>query len=235
MPVLASPRASTPHTPPFTLGQMMSRDSRATTLRHLRAPVPLHFPESAEMPESMLHLLVRTFLFQLLRHALGGSHSVGSEQFVYWAPTNPKRCVAPDVFVKLGVSQTSFGTWKTWRHGAPDLAVEILRPGEGHGGSWDEKLARYGEMGVMELVRFDPEAAEGARLRVWDRLDEDLVEREVTGDVTPCVVLGWTWVLREIEGAPVGLRLKDANEDLVLTRVEALEAENARLRAAAFP
>ena len=35
--------------------------------RHVRAPVPLHFPESAEMPEHKIHLSLRTFLYQLLR------------------------------------------------------------------------------------------------------------------------------------------------------------------------
>jgi Uma2 family endonuclease len=187
------------------------------------------------MPESKIHLLIRTVLFQLLRHALGPSHSVGSEQFVYWAPTDPRRCLAPDVFVKLGVGDSLFGTWKSWRHGAPDLAVEVVSPNEGDGLEWDEKLARYGELGVMELVRFDPEAAEGARLRVWDRMDEDLVEREVTGDSTPCVALGWTWVVSEVGGVPVGLRLGDAEGRLMLTREEELEAEVARLRAGGTP
>jgi Uma2 family endonuclease len=214
---------------------MISKGMRAHTLRHLRAPVPLHFPESAEMPESMAHLLVRTFLFQLLRHALGPSHSVGSEQFVYWAPTNPRRCLAPDVFVKLGVGSSLFGTWKSWLHGAPDLAVDIVSPSDGEGLEWDEKLARYGELGVAELVRFDPEAAEGGRLRVWDRMEEDLVEREVLGDTTPCLVLGWTWVVSGVAGVPVGLRLEAADGGLVLTREEELEAEVARLRAAAAP
>ena len=41
----------------------------------------------------------------------------------------------------------------------------------------DEKLERDRGLGVSELVRFDPEAAAGKRIRVWDRVDEDLVER----------------------------------------------------------
>lgn len=112
--------------------------------------------------------------------------------------TNPRRCLAPDVFVKLGVDSSLFGTWKSWLHGAPDLAVEIVSPSGGEDLEWDEKLARYGELGVAELVRFDPEVAAGGRLRVWDRMEEDLVEREVLGDTTPCLVLGWTWTSRGI-------------------------------------
>ncbi|WP_437931791.1 hypothetical protein WMF37_21890 [Sorangium sp. So ce291] len=42
---------------------------------------------------------------------------------------------------------------------------------------------------MLELVAFDPEAAPGERLRVWDRIDGDLVERVVEGERSPCTVL----------------------------------------------
>ena len=135
-------------------------------------------------------------------------------------PTNPRLCLAPDAFVKLRVPQTLFGTWKSWQHGAPDLAVELVSPNDGDGLAWDEKLARYAELGVAELLRFDPEAREGERMRAWDRIDEDLVERQVDGDSTPCVTLGWMWVVRPVEGVDAGLRLADANGAIVLTQAE---------------
>ena len=136
-------------------------------LRYVRAAEPVDFPEEAEVPEGYAHLIVRTFLFQLLRFALGPAHTVGSDQFIYWIATDNQRKVAPDVFVRLGVPQTSFGSWKTWDNGgAPDLAVEIVSPNEGDGVTWDDKLARYHELGVRELVRFDPDAPDGRRLRV---------------------------------------------------------------------
>src|SRR5580692_9728038 len=115
-------------------------------------PEPVHFPEEAEMPEAYAHLVLRTFLFRLLRFSLGTEHSVGSDQLVYWDGSDPKRVLSPDVFVRLGVPQTSFGSWKTWEQGgAPQLAVEIISPNEGDGIAWDVKLARYGELGVEEL------------------------------------------------------------------------------------
>jgi Uma2 family endonuclease len=183
------------------------------------------------MPESMVHLLARTFLFQLLQHALGPEHAVGSEQFVYWVATNPRRTLAPDVFVKLGVAQTLFKTWKCWLRGAPDLAVEVVSDSDEDPLGWDEKLARYAEMGVAEVVRFDPEARAGERLRVWDRMEEDLVERAVAGDTSPCATLGWTWVVRPIDGAPVGLRLEAADGTLVPSATEAARARTAELEA----
>ena len=198
-------------------------------LEHLRAPSPIVFPEEEEVPEGYLHLIVRTFLFQLLGHALGPEHSVGSDQFVYWNAADAKRKLSPDVFVRLGVRQTAFGSWKTWeRGGSPDLAVEIISPNEGDGVPWDDKLARYHELGVKELMRFDPEEREGRRLRAWDRVREDLVERMVEGDLTPCLTLGVSWVVRSIPsraGEVVGLRLLDDAGKLIETREEQLEAE----------
>ena len=100
-------------------------------LRYTRAPVPLHFPEAAEVPQNKTQLTLRTFLYQLLKFALGPSHSVGSEQFVYFNAADPKKCLAPDAFVKLDVPDTQFGTWKTLeRGGPPNLAVEMVGPNE---------------------------------------------------------------------------------------------------------
>jgi Uma2 family endonuclease len=197
-------------------------------VRHIRAPQPIHFPEEAEVPEGKTHLILRTFLFALLRFALGPDHSVGSDQFVYWNARDPRRCLAPDIFVKLRVPDSSFGTWKAWeRGGPPDLAVEIISPNEGDGIDWGEKLARYHELGVKELLRFDPAEAEGHRVRAWDRVHDDLVEREVAGDRTPCLTLGLSWVVCPADGEPVGLRLADAAGRLLETREE---TQAARIR-----
>ncbi|MCL2448103.1 MAG: Uma2 family endonuclease [Polyangiaceae bacterium] len=224
-------------------------------LRYVRAPEPLVFPAEEEVPEGYVHLVVRTFLFELLGFALGPEHSVGSDQLVYWNASNPKRKLAPDVFVRLGTPQREFPSWKVWEQGGvPQLAVEIISPDEGDGVSWEEKLARYHELGMQELVRFDPEEAEGHRLRAWDRVREDLVERVVAGDRTPCLTLGLNWTVRAIaarSGNVLGLRLiddagrlletrqevdarrraeADARAQSAEARIEELEAELARLR-----
>jgi len=212
--------------------QALSPRIRASELRHLRAPVPLRFPESEEMPEGRAHLRLRTFLFELLRYALGPEHNVGSDQFVYWDATNPRRCLSPDVFVKVGACDADFGSWKCWERGAPELAVEIISPNEGDGIAWDDKLARYAHAGIAELVRFDPEMPEGERLRAWDRIDGDFVEREVASDETPCVTLGLFWVVRTVDILPAGLRLADAKGNLVASQAEAEAAAKEAERAA---
>ena len=197
-------------------------------VRYVRAPEPLVFPEEALVPESKTHLEVRTFLYRLLQFALGPEHSVGSEQFVYWNAADPGRCLAPDVFVKLDVRDTQFGSWQTWeRGGAPELAVEIVSPSDQRQRPLEEKLASYRELGVKELVRFDPSEPEGRRLRVWDRVDGDLVERVIAGDRTPCLAMGLAWTVRNIPATSsevLGLRLVDDEGRLLETREEKAEA-----------
>ncbi len=58
---------------------------------------------------------------------------------------------------------------------------------------------------------------------MWDRLDDDLVERVVTGDSTACITLGLHWVVRPGENLAFALRLaEDApGEILLLTTGEA--------------
>ncbi|WP_394825368.1 Uma2 family endonuclease [Pendulispora albinea] len=204
-------------------------------VRHVRAPVPLYFPDFIEVPESSTHLGIRTFLSGVLRFTLGDGHSVHSGRFVYWNPRNPKCCVAPDVLVRLDQPQGDFRSWKTWEcGGVPQLAVEIIRSNDFEWLDWDQRLERYHELGVQELVCFDPEKPEGARLRVWDLIEEDLVEREIENDTTPCATLQLTWVVAPIPGAPFGLRLVDLDGNLVPSELEAkakaLEAAEARVR-----
>jgi len=203
-------------------------------VRYVRAPEPLHFPEEAFLPESYVHLLLRTFLFDLLQFTLGNGHTVNSEQFVYWNPRFPKRCLAPDICVHLNQPQSAAGTWKTWeRGGPPEFAIEIISPRDAPDLDWDDKLHRYHELGVQELVSYDPEGPRGSRLRVWDRVEGDLLERQIEGETTHCATLRLLWAVRPIKKWPEALRLLDAAGNLVLNEAEtearAREAETRAL------
>jgi Uma2 family endonuclease len=181
------------------------------SLRHRRAVQPLFFPssepESERVPESKRHLTLRTALYQILSLEVRGAHSVGSEQFVYWNARDPRRCCSPDAFVKLSVADEMFETWKTWERGVPELVVEILSRSDREHDTWNDKLERFHELGAREVVRFDADAAPGERLRVWDRMEDDLVERVVDGDATPCLTFALFWVVRPVDGVDIGLRL----------------------------
>jgi len=71
-------------------------------------PRRLHFPESAEVPESKRHLELRTLLYQFLKLAFGNVAAVGCDQFVYWDPTDPRACLAPDAFVRFDAKNDQF-------------------------------------------------------------------------------------------------------------------------------
>jgi hypothetical protein len=197
-------------------------------LRHRREVRPLFFPdcepEDERVPEGKRHLLLRTFLFEVLKRTFGAEHTIGCDQFVFWNARDPRRRCAPDAFVKLGRPDDVFPSWKTWERGTPELAVEIEGEASGIKLVWKERFERFYEMGVREVVRFDPDAPAGARIAVWDRIDDDLVERVVDDDVTPCLTLGLWWVVRQVDRIPAGLRLaRDrAGEQLLLSAAERL-------------
>jgi Uma2 family endonuclease len=166
---------------------------------------------------------LRTFLYRVLKLAFADRAGLGSDCFVYWHGSNPRRCLAPDVFVHLGAPHVGVKSWKTWERGTPQLAVEIVSDPGTEIEDWDDKLHRYHELGVQELVRFDPDAPAGSRLRVWDRIADDLVERAVSDDRSACLPLGLHWVVAPIEEWPTGLRLArdEAGADLLPVPEEA--------------
>jgi Uma2 family endonuclease len=205
---------------------------------YVREPVPVHFPESADVPESKRHLKQRTLLYQVLDLAFADRAAIGCDQFVYWDPTDPSQCLAPDAFVRLGVPDDDFRSWKVWERGAPEVAVEIISQSDERDRDWDEKLARYRRLGVRELVRFDAEQSP-ASLRVWNAVAGDLVERVLSAPVAASECLPGYWLIA-VEPTCGGLALRLARDpdgrelypspaEREAQRVRALEAELCRI------
>jgi len=203
---------------------------------YLRAPVPVHFPVEELVPETKRHFEHRTLLYGVLKLAFGERAAIGCDQFVYWDPTDPRQCLAPDAFVRLGVADEQFDSWKVWERGAPEVAVEILSKSDARDRNLEEKLERYRRLGVRELVVFDSER-DPPSLRVWEAVDGDLVERSVEGHLAPSRCLPATWVivpnaesgtLLRLSRDPEGKDLLPTPDDLRLAaeaRVAELEAE----------
>lgn len=182
------------------------------------------------MPETQVHFELRVLLYQLLCDHLGLDATVGSDQFVYYDAADPARCVAPDAYVQLRAPAGKIRSWKTWERGAPDVAVEIVSPSDAPQTSWAEKLGRYQSMGVRELVRFDPEARpDEPLLRVWDRVEEVLLERDLGTKEGPCLssVMALRWVVAAADDHAVALRVTTGldSDVLVPTRKEARRAD----------
>jgi len=192
---------------------MTTASTPAGSSEYLRPPVPVHFPEAELVPESKRHLEQRTALYRILTLAFQDQAAIGSDQFVYWDPTDPRKCLAPDVFVRLGAKDDVFRTWKVWERGAPDVAVEIVSESDERDRDWNDKLERYRRLGVRELVCFDPEA-DPPSLRVWVGVDGDLVERRVEGLTarSHCLPGRWTVVEHPTFGSQLRLgRLEGAD------------------------
>ena len=203
-------------------------------LRYVRAPVPVHFPEHEQVPESKRHFRLRTLLFEFLALAFADRATIGSDQFMYWDPTDPKACLAPDAFVRLGEPDHLFRSWKVWEHGAPHLAIEVISDSDERDSDWDAKLQRYRRVGVLELIRFDPETADPARmLRIWDAVEGDLAERDLSGSAAASRVLPGHWLV--VQDPALGPTLRLSHDALGASlyqtpseRMHQLEAELSR-------
>lgn len=187
---------------------VFSSDARVER-KYLRAPAPLHFPVEERVPETTRHFRLRTALYQSIELAFRGTALVGSDQFLYFDATDPKRCLAPDVMFRRGPSQL-LPSWKTWEHGAPEVGVEIISESDAGERQVAEKLERYRQAGVREVVLFDPDRR-GAAVRCFDLFDGDLVERDPSDpEALRCDALAAYWCV--VVDAEVGPTLRLARD-----------------------
>jgi Uma2 family endonuclease len=114
------------------------------------------------------------------------------------------------------------------------VGVEIVSDSDASERAVGDKLERYRQAGVGEVVRFDPEDP-AKPLRLWDLFDGDLVERDPSGpEALRCDALSLYWCVRPDEKLGPTLRLArdPAGSDLVLTQEEAALARVAELEVA---
>jgi hypothetical protein len=118
-------------------------------------------------------------------------------------------------------------TWKVWERGAPAVAVEIVGDSDARESNWQQKLERYRSLGVRELLRFN-RWDQARPLRIWDRVEGRLLEREWQEGPARSLVLGVDWVVVPFERFSAALRI-ERDGKLVPTREEArVGAERAR-------
>jgi Uma2 family endonuclease len=188
------------------------------------------------VPETKWHLELKTLVYQFLKVAFAEQAHIGCDQFVDWDAANPRICLAPDAFLRFGGPDELFGSWKVWERGAPHVAVEIISDHDARDRIWDAKLLQYRQLGVRELVRFDPDATE-RKLQVWQRIEDDLVEREATGESVQSNVLAGYWLVVQDPKLGPSLRLShdEQGQALFLTASEAdaqrIQADAQRIQA----
>ena len=115
---------------------------------------------------------------------------VSGDLLIYYEEGNPRKSVAPDVFVVFGAAQHKRNVYKLWEEPkAPDFVLEVASEN-----TWREDLGRkralYAELGVREYWLFDP------RDEYFDPVLQGLVLREGTYRALPALVDGGARTIR---------------------------------------
>ncbi len=179
----------------------------------------------------------------VLARERGWSAFVGRDQFFAWVEREPLVRVSPDAYVLGGEAPSPLpAMWETWRpgHPPPRVAVEVVSEDTWRK-DYEDNPPKYAQLGVEELVIFDPWAVSERRpadrvpLQVFRRTSEGALVRVHTGAgparsgglSEPSGALWWT-VTRE--PAPRLRLARDAGGDeLVPTEAEALDEKDRAL------
>ncbi|MCC6555238.1 MAG: Uma2 family endonuclease [Polyangiaceae bacterium] len=210
--------------------------------RPRRAYDPTFYPTEEKVGEDSLQRFILELLRPLIERwyaQLGKPTFVGADQFIYYERRHPMKVVAPDIYVLPGVPPgRRIKSWKTWKTGiVPSLAVEVVTS-EDYEKDYREAPERYAELGVGELIIFDPDFERGEDRVRWQRyrkLKRGFAQVESTdADRIRSRVLGcFLRVVGEGEDARVRLGTGPAGDVLVPTEAEAERAAKEAALAAA--
>jgi Uma2 family endonuclease len=198
------------------------------------------YPVCDFMGESGLQTFVIQMLLDLLQDYVARLERpvfVSTNQFFYYKEGDPRAVVAPDVYTidDVALHQSQVRCWKTWEAEVrpPTLAIEIVSD-EYRKDYADTMLERYQQLGVRELVRYDP-THRGRRKREllahFVRDDGQLVRRPVFGDRVQLVSYDLWLVPHANDALRLGVGPKGAS--LWPTASERAAAEAARADAEA--
>ena len=81
---------------------------------------------------------------------------VSADILIYYEMGNPRRCVAPDVLVVIGVPDHRRDSYFTWRDGKPPDFVLEITSNSTQARDATAKRDIYAAMGVTEYWRYDP-------------------------------------------------------------------------------
>jgi Uma2 family endonuclease len=146
-------------------------------------PLPIktaYYPESDGKPmgETDWHRKAIIRLIELLeRHFAGQKVYVSGDLLVYYEQGNPKKFVAPDVFVVKGLQPKDRRIYEMWiERKAPDAIIEVTSLKTRKKDAID-KPQLYARFGVKEYFLFDPDADYLEPALQGYRLDEAAYDR----------------------------------------------------------
>src|SRR5262245_56379070 len=202
--------------------------------RPRRAADPTYYPIEEKVGQDTLQMLILEVLRPLTErwyNLLGKPTFVGADQFIYYKQCHPSKVVAPEIYVLPGVRPgRRVKSWKTWKTGIiPSFALEVVSSEDAEK-DYREAPERYAELGVDELLIFDPDFEKHDDRVLWQRYRKlkkrGFVRVEATNaDRIRSRVLGC--FLRVVgEGAEARVRLGTGptGDNLVPTEAEAERA-----------
>lgn len=128
---------------------------------------------------------------------------VATNLLLYYVEGDPRKRVAPDVFVVRGVGNHLRRIYKLWEEGRPPDVVMELSSRQTWGDDLQRKWQLYQQLGVQEYFIFDPE---------YDYLMEPLIAyRLEEGQYVPIEVTAG-----RVRSEALGLELVDTGETLRL-------------------
>jgi hypothetical protein len=154
--------------------QSSARKTRTVRESELeRAREDALYPVEDKVGEDILQTLIAEMLRPLIERwyaSLDKPRFVGADQFIYYAEGVPTKVVAPDIYDLPGVPPGKrVRSWKVWKTGiVPDLAIEIVSSTDIYK-DYHDVPGRYDELGVKELIIFDPDHASDTDRVRWQR------------------------------------------------------------------
>lgn len=112
-----------------------------------------------EMGETAIHFRLTALLYNLLEAFFSARNdvAVAANMMVYFEEANPKRWLAPDVFVCFGVENKLRRVFKTWEEGVfPQVVFEIASDSTFENDLGGKRLD-YARLGAEEYYLLDPE------------------------------------------------------------------------------
>jgi len=190
--------------------------------------------------------ILQTWILELFRplverwFALQGKPTfVGADQFIYYKRFHPEKVVAPDLYVLKGVPPgRRIKSWKVWKTDiVPSFALEVVASNDIEK-DYREAVQRYMELGVEELVVFDPDHHLGEDRVLWQRWYRrkgqrlTLVESSEADRIRSRVLGCYLRVVGEGDAARLRLGTGSQGDELVPTSEEAERAAKEKERAA---
>ena len=177
------------------------------SLRKLDEAPTIVYPESdgEPMAETDVHRDLMSELISELKSFFQNEPDVyvSGNLLLYYVEGNPRKRVAPDVFVVRGVGKEARRIYKLWEEGRPPNVVMELSSRQTWGDDLQRKWQLYQQLGVQEYFIFDPE---------YDYLVEPLLAyRLEEGQYVPIEVKEG-----RVRSEVLGLELVDTGETLRL-------------------